>query len=187
MIWNAWLRLAPDYQQEIVISDSHQREKGAREFENDINMAFSEIKRVLKEGKYFSLTFHSLSGLEWRSVSNACVFNNFDIVDYEWLEQKTYPPRQLNRIKSVKGDVLVTFRKNSMTSRICTFDDGHFTENVIKFIDNTIQKGISDTNGIMMEIMKWILENKIVVGGVDVFEVLNKNFLFKDSGQWMKI
>lgn len=187
VIWNAWLRLAPDYQQEIVISDSHQREKGVREFENDINMAFSEIKRVLKEGKYFSLTFHSLSGLEWRSVSNACVFNNFDIVGYEWLEQKTYPPRQLNRIKSVKGDVLVTFRKNSMTSRICTFDDGHFTENVIKFIDNTIQKGISDTNGIMMEIMKWILENKIVVGGVDVFEVLNKNFLFKDSGQWMKI
>ena len=80
VIWNAWLRLEPKYTDEIVISDSNKRSKGINEFENDINKSFSEIRRVLKDNKFFSLTFHSLSGMEWKAISNACVFNNFIVV-----------------------------------------------------------------------------------------------------------
>lgn len=60
IIWNSWLKLSPDYSQEIVISDSNQREKNISSFEKDINSAISEIRRILKDNKYFSLTFHSL-------------------------------------------------------------------------------------------------------------------------------
>jgi len=184
IIWNSWLRLDPDYQKEIVISDSNQRQKDINAFENDINYAFSEIRRILKDNKYFSLTFHSLSGLEWKAVSNACVYNNFNVVDYEWLEQKTYPPRQLNRVKSIKGDVLVTFRKNPDSARLQVFDDKQFINIVSDFITKTIQNGTTDTNGIMMAIMEWILRSMIIVGNVDVFTILNKNFRLGDNGQW---
>lgn len=184
VIWNSWLNFQPDYQHEIVISDSNQRDKNIEAFEKDINSAFSEIRRILKDNKYFSLTFHSLSGLEWKAVSNACVFNNFNVVDYEWLEQKTYPPRQLNRVKSIKGDVLVTFRKNPNPVRLKICDDQRFIDIVSDFITDTIQKGITDTNGIMMAIMEWILRNMIIIGNVDVFMVLNKNFQIGDNGQW---
>lgn len=184
VIWNSWLKLEPNYQEEIVISDSNQRNKDIEAFENDINSAFSEIRRILKDNKHFSLTFHSLSGLEWKAVSNACVFNNFNVVDYEWLEQKTYPPRQLNRVKSIKGDVLVTFRKNPNPVRLQICDDEQFTTIVINFITNTIQNGVTDTNGIMMAIMEWILRGMIIIGNVDVFSILNKNFLIDDNGQW---
>lgn len=184
VIWNSWLKFEPDYQDEIVISDSNQRNKNFESFENDINSAFSEIRRVLKDNKYFSLTFHSLSGLEWKAVSNACVFNNFNVVDYEWLEQKTYPPRQLNRVKSIKGDVLVTFRKNPDPVRLQICDDQQFTNIVSDFITDTIQNGITDTNGIMMAIMEWILRNMIIVGNVDVFMILNSHFLLNEDGQW---
>ena len=184
IIWNSWLGFTPDYQQEIVISDSKQRQKNIDTFENDINSAFSEIRRILKDNKYFSLTFHSLSGLEWKTVSNACVFNNFNVVDYEWLEQKTYPPRQLNRVKSIKGDVLVTFRKNPEPAHLYICDDQHFTNIVVDFITETIQNGITDTNGIMMAIMEWILRNMIMIGNVDVFMILNKKFQIRDNGQW---
>jgi hypothetical protein len=184
VIWNSWLKLVPDYQHEIVISDSNQRQKNFEAFEADINAAFSEIRRILKDNKYFSLTFHSLSGLEWKAVSNACVFNNFNVVDYEWLEQKTYPPRQLNRLKSIKGDVLVTFRKNPAPVHIQLCDDCLFTRIVCNFITETIQNGITDTNGIMMAIMEWILRNMIIVGNVDVFAVLNNHFHLTEKGQW---
>lgn len=184
VIWNSWLKFVPNYHQEIVISDSNQRQKNIDAFENDINTAFSEIRRILKDNKYFSLTFHSLSGLEWKAVSNACVFNNFNVVDYEWLEQKTYPPRQLNRVKSIKGDVLVTFRKNPAPARYRIWDDERFISIVSDFITNTIETGITDTNGILMAIMEWILRNMIVVGNVDVFEILNKRFQISDDGHW---
>ena len=129
----------------------------------------------LKDNKYFSLTFHSLSGLEWKAVSNACVFNNFNVVDYEWLEQKTYPPRQLNRIKSIKGDVLVTFRKNPNPVRVQLCDDDQFANIIREFITEVIQKGVTDTNGIMMAIMEWILRNMIIIGNVDVFMILRRD------------
>ena len=184
VIWNSWLRLEPNYNQEIVISDSNQRHKDIEAFENDINTAFSEIRRILKDNKHFSLTFHSLSGLEWKAVSNACVFNNFNVVDYEWLEQKTYPPRQLNRVKSIKGDVLVTFRKNPEPVRLRVCDDEQFTTIVSDFITETIENGITDTNGIMMAIMEWIFRNMIIVGNVDVFMILNKQFRLSEDGHW---
>lgn len=184
IIWNSWLRLEPDYKEEIVISDSNHRKKDIEAFENDINSAFSEIHRILKDNKYFSLTFHSLSGLEWKAVSNACVFNNFNVVEYEWLEQKTYPPRQLNRIKSIKGDVLVTFRKNPDPVRLNICDDPTLTKIVSEFIANTIRSGITDTNGIMMAIMEWILRNMIVIGNVDIFLILSQNFHLDNDGNW---
>lgn len=184
IIWNSWLQLSPNYQEEIVISDSNQRHKDITSFENDINAAFSEIRRILKDNKHFSLTFHSLSGLEWKAVSNACVINNFNVVDYEWLEQKTYPPRQLNRIKSIKGDVLVTFRKNPAPVHLQICNEDQFTNIVRGFITRTIEDGTTDTNGIMMAIMEWILRNMIIVGDVDVFEVLNANFHLKEDGIW---
>ena len=184
VIWNSWLKFEPNYNEEIVISDSNQRQKDIEAFENDINTAFSEIRRILKDNKYFSLTFHSLSGLEWKAVSNACIFNNFNVVDYEWLEQKTYPPRQLNRVKSIKGDVLVTFRKNPEPVRLRICDDEQFTNIVSDFITDTISNGITDTNGIMMAIMEWIFRNMIIVGNVDVFMILNKQFQLSEDGHW---
>ena len=184
VIWNAWLKFEPNYQQEIIISDSVPRHKDINGFENDINAAFSEIRRILKDGKYFSLTFHSLSGLEWKAISNACVLNNFNVVDYEWLEQKTYPPRQLNRVKTIKGDVLVTFCKNPYPSQLKNYDDKLFEKLVSEFISDTIKTGISDTNGIMMAIMEWILRNMIIIGNVDVFAILNDNFNIGEDGCW---
>ena len=117
-------------------------------------------------------------------ISGYSVFNNFNVVDYEWLEQKTYPPRQLNRVKSIKGDVLVTFRKNPEPVRLRVCDDEQFTTIVSDFITETIENGITDTNGIMMAIMEWIFRNMIIVGNVDVFMILNKQFQLSEDGHW---
>ncbi len=113
IIWNSWLKFVPDYTNEIVISDSKARDKDAFIYEVEIDKAFAEIRRVLKPNKHFSLTYHSLSGAEWKAITNACIRNGFELVGYEWLVQKTFTPRQINRMTSIKGDVLVTFKKSS--------------------------------------------------------------------------
>lgn len=122
--------------------------------------------------------------MEWRAISNACVLNNFIVVDYEWLEQKTYPPRQLSRLKSIKGDVLITFQKNPGPAFVQFFSDEQLTTKVTDYIFNTITHGVVDTNSIMMSIMEWILRNMIIVGDVDVFKILNENFNLNKNGEW---
>ena len=185
--WNAWLKLKPDYSQEIVISDSNVRGKDISTFERDIFQAISEIRRVLKPNKYFSITYHSLSGLEWKAITNACVLNDFKVVKFEWLEQKTYPPRQLNRLKTIKGDVLVTFVKSEEKTHKYRIRDEQLKLQMLNLISVTINVGVRDTNSIMMTIMEWVLRDGIVIDSLDVFEVLNKNFKIGEDGLWMLI
>lgn len=184
VLWNAWLQLRADYQNEIVISDSRQRLKDEAAYAQDMMQAFSEIRRVLKDGRYFSLTFHSLSGREWRAVSNACVSNNFRLTDYRWLAQKTFTPRQLNRTKTVKGDVLVTFMKSTAPQRVRSYSDAELTHSIYLLMRDSIKLGINDTNGLLMAVMEWVLRHMVLIGEVDVFEILNRNFHFAADGSW---
>lgn len=184
IIWNSWLKLLPVYKDEIVISDSKLRNKTTKVFEYEIDLAFSEIRRVLKLGGHFSLTYHSLSGIEWRAITNACINNGFEMVDFNWLVQKSFTPRQINRAKSIKGDVLITFQKSSNIesiswnkSQIETF----FKMEIERWL--TIQS--LDTNEIFLRMMKIIFSRKLIIRDTDLLEILNKNFGFNDDNKWI--
>ncbi len=185
VIWNSWLKLSPDYKNEIVISDSKERKKNTTSFENEINSAFSEIRRVLKPNKHFSLTYHSLSGLEWKAITNACIKNGFELVDYEWLVQKSFTPRQINRLKSIKGDVLVTFQKSDLPGELTINSDIE----IYKIFFNLIEKWLSheplDTNEIFLRIMKMVFTDKILIGEVDLLKLLTENFEFSETQKWI--
>ncbi len=184
IIWNSWLKLKPEYKNEIVISDSKVRNKTTDNFESEINEAFSEIRRVLKLGGYFSLTYHSLSGLEWKAITNACIKNGFELVSFEWLVQKSFTPRQINRSKSIKGDVLVTFQKSPSIKSIIM--DDIQTEAFFKNeIENWLTIESLDTNEIFLRIMKIIFTRKIIIGNVDILNIMVKNFGFTDSNKWI--
>ena len=184
IIWNAWLGLNPNYADEIVVSDSTEREKDIEDYSLGMNRAIAEISRVLKPERYFSITYHSLSGREWRSITNACLQHGFTLVDYAWLEQKTLPPRQLARQKTVKGDVLVTFKKKQERMVNTELSEDEFQSRLQMIINKCIVREVSSTNDIMMSIMKWILQERIIVNNTDVFEYLNTNYSINDQGQW---
>lgn len=184
IIWNSWLKLKPEYKNEIVISDSKTRRKNIENFESEINEAFSEIRRVLKLGGYFSLTYHSLSGLEWKAITNGCIKNGFEIVAFEWLVQKSFTPRQINRSKSIKGDVLVTFKK-SLSIKSNIMNDIQ-TETFFKSeIENWLTIESLNTNEIFLRIMKIIFTRKIIIGNVDILNIMVKNFGFTDNNKWI--
>ena len=180
IIWNSWLNLKPNYLDEIVISDSKIRGKNVGQFEKDIYDAFSEIRRVLKMGGFFSLTYHSLSGKEWKAITNACIKCGFELVEFDWLTQKTFTPRQINRSKSIKGDVLVTFQK-SPNIKSLELSDSQLTDLFITEISSWLLVENIDTNEIFLRVMKIILTQKIVVGNIDLLNTINKEFKFIDN------
>jgi DNA modification methylase len=184
IIWNSWLRFEPDYTKEIVVTDSKVRNKNTSVFEEEINLAFSEIRRVLKMGKFFSLTYHSLSGLEWKAITNACIKNGFTLYDFEWLVQKSFTPRQINRLKSVKGDVLVTLIKSDLPKDITVKQDETVEQLFISTVKEWLKERPLDTNEIFLRIMKKIFAEKILIGNVDLLKILTENFNFSDSQKW---
>lgn len=184
IIWNSWLKLTPNYNGEIVISDSKLRDKDICSFEKEIDEAFSEIRRVLKQGGYFSLTYHSLSGLEWKAITNACIKNGFEMVDFKWLVQKAFTPRQINRSKSIKGDILITLEKApSITSTL--LDESEIKALFVKHIEEWLSIEPLDTNEIFMRIMKIIFTQNIIIGNIDLLDILINNFGFNDTNKWM--
>jgi len=184
IIWNSWLKFEPDYLNEIVVTDSKERCKNIKVFEKDINSAFSEIRRVLKNGKYFSLTYHSLSGLEWKAITNACIKNGFILHDFQWLVQKSFTPRQINRLKSVKGDVLVTLIKSDLPENIELKTDKEIETIFINKINGWIEIEPLDTNDIFLKIMKMVFFEKLLIGNVDLLKILTDNFRFSETQKW---
>jgi len=183
IIWNSWLKLEPNYIEEIVVSDSKKRDKTVAKFEQEIYSAISEIERVLKPEGYFSLTYHSLSGLEWKSITNACIKNNFEMVEFSWLVQKSFTPRQINRSKSIKGDVLVTFKKAELTKDIKKPIEAT-TSMFIGYIHEWLLECTLDTNEIFLRIMNMIFRERILIGDIDIFDVLSRNFSFNENNEW---
>jgi DNA modification methylase len=186
IIWNSWLGFKPDYDNEIVVSNSCVREKDVYHFENDMNEVFQEISRVLKKNKYLSLTYHSLSGREWKAITNACILNGFEMTDYEWLTQKTFTPRQLNRTKTVKGDVLITLQKSAMHEQITMISEDLQRVRILEYLHQIIGSESIDTNHILMRVMKWIFTEKFILGNLDVYELLKENFKIDNNGLWKK-
>lgn len=184
IIWNSWLNFVPDYLNEIVISDSKMRNKDFSVFESDIYQAISEIRRVLKKGKYFSLTYHSLSGLEWKAITNACIKNGFELHEFKWLVQKAFTPRQINRTKSIKGDVLVTLYKSEIPNQFVQRSDDEISNMFIAEITKWLTESPLDTNEIFLRIMNIIFLQKILIGNVDLLKILSGNFSFSDDQKW---
>lgn len=185
VIWNSWLKFNPTYKNEIVISDSKQRQKNNSNFEKDINAAFSEIRRVLKPNKYFSLTYHSLSGLEWKAITNACIKNGFELIDFQWLVQKSFTPRQINRLKSIKGDVLITLKKCELPIDLSLNADYDVSNKFINSIRSWLEKEALDTNQIFLRIMKMVFADKILIGEVDLLKLLTETFEFSETQKWL--
>jgi DNA modification methylase len=184
VIWNSWLKFETDYRNEIVVSDSKERKKNISVFEEEINVAFSEIRRVLKMGKYFSLTYHSLSGLEWKAITNACIKNGFVLYDFEWLVQKSFTPRQINRLKSVKGDVLVTLIKAELPDITEPNSDEEIQHNFISKIKKWVSNKPLSTNDIFLKIMKEVFSEKLIIRNVDLLKILTENFNFSETQKW---
>lgn len=111
-MWNSWLKFKSSFEDEIIISDSHVRNKTPDIYERMMRAAFMEIYKVLKPGKWMTVTFHNTNIKAWNAIISACVLTGFD------LEKIIYQPpahvsskSMLHPYGSAIGDYYIRFKK----------------------------------------------------------------------------
>ena len=111
-MWSSWLRFDVDFENEIVISDSPERNKNCELYEKMLHAAFAQIYRVLKPGRYMTVTFHNTNMRIWNCIIRAVVSSGFS------LEKIIYqPPARasakglLHPYESAIGDYYIRFLK----------------------------------------------------------------------------
>jgi DNA modification methylase len=113
MMWNSWLKMDVDYENEIVISESKERNKNLADYNKQLNNVFSEIYRVLKYDKYFSLMFNSLDDKTWSNVISELHTLNFQLHKIETLGYSANSVIQDTRENGLKTDFILTFIKKN--------------------------------------------------------------------------
>lgn len=116
LMWNAWLQLDSniDWDSEIIVSEAKQRrDKNTDNYNKLLNQAFSEIQRVLKPGRYFSMAFNCLDDNTWIDTLNLFIQHGFEISDIVPLEYSATSVIQDNRKNALKTDFVLTFKNSN--------------------------------------------------------------------------
>lgn len=111
-MWSSWLKFDVDFGAEIVISDSPERNKNLELYEKMLNAAFEQVYRVLKPGRYMTVTFHNTDMRIWNCIIKAVILSGFS------LEKILYQPPARTSAKgllhpytSAIGDYYIRFFK----------------------------------------------------------------------------
>lgn len=107
-LWALWKGFKINYDDEITIND----DKNFQYYHQMLQAAFGNVYKVLKSGKYLTVTFHSTDIKVWNSIINAVVLAGFD------LEKIVYQPPARPSAKgllvpygSAVGDYYIRFSK----------------------------------------------------------------------------
>lgn len=112
-LWNGWFNQTPDWEKEIVISDSPARNKTREDYQYRLTTTFFQISRVLRPEKAVTIIFNHPRTAVWRALLCAIsaagwVIETIDSFDYEVasIAQETRP-------KALTSDILLTCRRSS--------------------------------------------------------------------------
>jgi len=120
LMWNAWLRLdmGIEWDKEIVVSEAKSRaEKGPENYSRLLSEAFTEIRRVLKPGRFFSMAFNSLDDRTWLDTLNIITRHGFKLHDIVPLSYSATSVIQDNRKNALKTDFVLTFKNEGRSTQ----------------------------------------------------------------------
>jgi len=112
-MWSSWMKFDVNFDDEIIISDSPiRKEKNFDMYQKMLRNAFRQIYRVLKKGRYLTVTFHNTDIKIYNSIISSVILAGFD------LEKIVYQPPARESPKgllapygSAVGDYYIRFRK----------------------------------------------------------------------------
>lgn len=155
MMWNSWLKKDVNYNDEIVISNSKDRNKDIRNYYQLLGEVFIEIERILKPNRYFSLMFNTLDDETWINLILNMNKLNLELTEVETLQYSANSVVQDTRPAALKTDFILTFRKDSQ-----------------KIIDNIELISVKENANYFINIIQEHLKN-CKGNGLETYQILN--------------
>ena len=191
LMWNSWLEEHPEYNKEIVVSDSKERNKNKEDYFQLLKEVFQEIERVLKHGRYFSLMFNSLDDNTWINLFSIINNLNFELIDIETFEYSAGSVVQDTRAGGLKTDFILTFRKTLLMdkdkNKIDVISINREKDNIIELIEKYIQNSGNHgryTYQIINYLTIYFIKQTKLFKLSDLFKLLQKEFK-RDGNLWV--
>ena len=199
-MWSSWLKFKPDFEDEVIISDSPIRKnKKLEEYNRMLIQAFKECFRVLKPNHWMTVTFHNTDIEIYNSIIRDIIFAGFmlDKILYQ-------PPAKISGkallapYGSAVGDYYIRFLKPEAPRKILTdkqIDMMHFEKIVIEAVKKIIaERGEPITYNDILKSIYIELDKQgylLSAKSEDIQEILNKykdkEFVFlRGQGWWFK-
>ncbi len=192
-VWDAWLGQNTFFDKEIVIN--HHQGKDIKEYQKMMKEALSEIYRVLKPGRWLTLTYHDANVLSWKAVGEAVREVGFHIDDSSedgFIDSDTGTYQQYIYDKATKRDLIVNLKKLnsgqkgfSEKSKKINKEElkQHILDIVYDFLSN---EGLHSLDKIYDKVIAKLFKD----GNLDIFdlkEVLKQrpDLFTKEGNKWM--
>jgi DNA modification methylase len=200
-LWSSWLGFKPDFGSEIIISDSPERkEKNFEMYGKMLSAAFREIYRVLKRGKYLTVTFHNTDIQIYNLIISTIVLAGFDLEKIIYQPPaRTSPKGLLAPYGSAVGDYYIRYKKpetERSTLNNGEIDKERYERIVVDSIKHIIAKrGEATPYSIIVNnyssIYEKLKDNGFLFSAPQTVEQilkkqLNKEFVLKDNKWWFK-
>jgi DNA modification methylase len=174
LLWNSWLKENADFEKEIIISESKDRNKDKNDYNNLMYEVFQECFRVLKPEKKLSFMFNSLDDDAW--ISSVEMFRSIGY-KLELIETLGYSANSVvqdNRKNGLQTDFIITYSKPMhpiSTDRLEIIRFSEYPELVIK-ISELKEKGYKSYQ-IMNHIMKELLSQDKFLNVTELIEEID--------------
>jgi len=117
-MWSSWMKFDVNFDDEIIISDSPiRKEKNFDMYQKMLRSAFRQIFRVLKKGRYLTVTFHNTDIKIYNSIISSVILAGFDLERIVYQPPaRTSPKGLLAPYGSAVGDYYIRFKKTEKKS-----------------------------------------------------------------------
>lgn len=111
LMWNSWLKEKADFEKEVIVSESKDRQKDKKDYNKLMFEVFSESYRVLKIKGHLSFMFNSLDDDAW--ISSVEMFRKigYKLEVIETLGYSANSVVQDNRKNGLQTDFIITYSK----------------------------------------------------------------------------
>lgn len=113
-LWNSLLELASDHRDEIIINRFQDKDCAA--YQAMLTAAFSEIHRVLRPGRWLTVTFANKNSRIWNTLLAACAQAGFELVNITTLSPISRAYNQIWAQPAPKTDLVINFWRPSATA-----------------------------------------------------------------------
>lgn len=181
LLWGSWLDKELDFENEIIVSDSNERDKNMESYSKDLRVAFQRMSEVLKDSGYASIAFNSIGNDAWDALVEGYTEAGFQLVDVYQFDTSAGSVKQDSRDNALSGDFILTLQNGGNEASTNDATEKEIVDLMWSVIED---EGPQSTHELYNYTIIYMLENDLRNNtGKDLIDIMRVN-LRKEDGKW---